>query len=391
MSIYLYIGTYSDRETEKGTSRGIYCYKFEESTGNLSFHGSVDDSFNPTYLALSKNGRMLFAADEQDEVGMLSAYSIDGESGQLRFIARKEFPGGALCNVNLSPDGQFLFGANYQGGNVISMRAGGDGALAAPVSNILHEGSGVNLERQRKPYAHCAMPDRAGRFLIACDLGTDKLYSYAIDAKTGVLTAKQALDMPPGEGPRHLIFDKGGRRAFVITELLSNVIRCDYAPETGTLTNKQRLSALPEGTKNESTGADIQLSPDEQFLYASNRDISLAGNDTIARYRFQGEALVLDGHIKVGKVPRGFVVSPDGKYLIVACQEENALEVYEAGTGKQVCSADVPLPVCVKIGIPQGGQPQQSEPVREIYFAVDPSQELDVNGIPGFPKADHRP
>lgn len=341
----LYIGSYSVR-TAAGHSRGIYRYGLDEASGALTALGGVDDGFNPSYLALSGDGRRLFAADEVEGRALVSAYAID-PGGDPRFIGRACFPGGDLCNVNLSPDGWFLFGANYGGGNVLSVRVEG-GALEL-ISNRVHQGSSVDPERQTKPYAHCAVPDPAGRFVVACDLGADKLFVYALDASGGALTPAHEVDVPAGEGPRHLVFDRAGRRAFAITELGNNVIRYDYAPDTGVLIQRQIVPALPEGSSHHSAGADIQLAPDESRLFASCRDYDFTGNDAIARYRFDGERLVPDGFIKTGKIPRGFALSPGGRLLIAACQESNALQVFDAFTGGLLCEATVPAPVCVKV------------------------------------------
>lgn len=343
----LYFGSYSAEETAIGTSRGIYCYRFDMDTGMLTFHGSEDDSFNPSFLTLSPDQRYLYAADEQKDTGMISAYQIDPVSHQVSFINRQKFPGGYLCNLNASRDGKLLFAANYGGGNVLSMRVQPNGGIGQLVSNIVHQGSSVNPVRQTKPYAHCMMPDLSGKHVIACDLGMDQLIAYDIDPQNGTLKQLNTCAAPAGEGPRHLIFDRNGDRAFLITEIGNHMIRYEYDQTEGRLIQRQMLSSLPEGSQHESTGADIHLSPDEKYLYASNRDISGSGQDTIVRYRFEGEELVTDGFIPVGKIPRGFMVTPDGRMLIVCCQEDNCVQVLESLSGKLLHQEPLPAPTNV--------------------------------------------
>lgn len=352
MSEYtVYFGTYSDRETPVGRSRGIYVYKMDAQTGALSFDSSEDDGFNPTYLALPVDGRFLYAADETGAAAQVSAYAIDPLSKRPRFINRRDFPGNGMCNINISDDGRHLFCANYLGGNVLSVRVNADGSVGELASNIAHRGSSVDVVRQTKPYAHCAMPDRANRFLIACDLGTDRLYAYGIDADSGALRPGHVTTVPAGEGPRHIVFDRAGARAFLVTELGNNVIRYDYDPKTGALIQRQIISALAAGCSCECNAADIHLSPDERRLYASVRDISGQGGDGIACYTMEGGALKSDGFIKTKRIPRGFEVSPDGRFLVVCCQDDHCVQVFEAESRRLAFEAQLPLPVCAKFGV----------------------------------------
>lgn len=350
----LYVGTYSQEETAVGASRGIYCYQAEPQSGSLRLLSSEEDRFNPSYLALSPDGRFLYAADEMSDSSVISAYRIDQGSHQLSFLNRKVFPGRCMANINISRDGRTLFAANYISGSVLSVRVAQDGAVGELASDIVHRGSSVNPVRQSKPYAHCAMPDRTGKRLIVCDLGTDRLSVYDIKGDTGALSLSGTCPVPAGEGPRHLVFDRAGSRAFLMTEMGSSVIRYDYDQDSGRLTQRQMLSTLPAGSRHESTGADIHLSPDEHFLYASNRDLTGGGNDTVARFRFEGESLVPDGFIRVGAIPRGFALSPDGRLLMVCCQQDNCVEVYEARTGTRLHREEIPSPSCVKFSSDAG-------------------------------------
>ncbi len=344
----LYISCYSQRESELGTARGIYACLLDADTGALSSYASEDDSFNPSYMALTRDGRFLYAADEVDGQAMIAAYAIDADSRALTFVNRETYPGGSLCSINVGPNRRQLFAANYVGGNVLSVKALGDGCVGAMLSNVKHQGRSVNPSRQDRPYAHCAMPDPDARFLLCCDLGIDKVITYAIDAAGQLAPSSEAV-FQPGEGPRHLVFDRAAERAFVVTELMCHVVSCHYDKATGVLSPVLTFPVLPAGVQDRGfTGADVQLSPDESMLYASVRDCMSQGRDVIAVYKVDGENLIVDGHLQVKHLPRSFAISPDGKWLVVACEGADAVQVIDLATRKPVSELRLPLPVCVK-------------------------------------------
>lgn len=347
---HLFVSCYTTSESEIGTARGIYICALDADTGSLSAVGSEDDSFNPTYLALTRDGRFLYAADEVEGCAMIAAYAIEPETRLLTFINRETFPGGGLCNIHVGPDRRHLFAANYLGGNVLAVRANGDGGVGELIANIQGEGSSVDPHRQTKPYAHCAMPDPDARFLLCCDLGTDRVTTCAIGPDGG-LSPSSEIALAPGEGPRHLIFDRAAQRAFIATELMNHVISCTYDKATGALTPAMTLPMLPDGAEGKFNGADLHLSPDERILYASVRDITSHGADGIAVYRVDGTTLAPDGFIPTKKLPRGFAVSPDGRWLVVACQGSDAVQVIDAASREVASELRLPLPVCVKFAV----------------------------------------
>lgn len=343
----LYISCYTQHESALGAARGIYVCSLDADTGAIARLGGVDDAFNPSYMALTRDGRFLYAANEVDGRAMIAAYQIDPESRLLTFLNREVYPGGGLCSINVGEGRHLLFAANYLGGNVLAICARGDGGAGEMRSNMQHRGRSVDPRRQDRPYAHCAMPDPGARFLLCCDLGTDQVVSYAVDPRGGLAPASVAA-LPPGEGPRHLIFDRAAQRAFIITELMNHVISCRYDAATGALSPAQTLSALPDAALGEFNGADIQLAPDESALYASVRDVGGRGGDVVAVFKVDGANLVPDGHIAVGRLPRSIAVSPDGKWLVVACQGADAVQVIDLATRTPVSELRLPLPVCAK-------------------------------------------
>jgi 6-phosphogluconolactonase len=226
-----------------------------------------------------------------------------------------------------------------------------DGSVGAPVTTIQHEGSGVNKERQSQPHVHCTVLSNDNKFLFVPDLGIDKVMIYAFDVATGKLTpAKQpfakSLD---GSGPRHFIFHPNNKYAYLIEELSGTVETFQY--NNGSLKNIQRISTMPAGDTSFAGSADIHISPDGKFLYASNR----SNSNTIAIYKVgQDGKLALVGHQStLGKTPRNFNFDPTGNFLLVANQGTDDIVIFKRNkttglltdTGKRI---EVGKPVCLK-------------------------------------------
>src|SRR5262249_38147020 len=136
------------------------------------------------------------------------------------------------------------------------------------------------------PHAHMAQTDPAGRFLLVCDLGTDRIYVYAVDHQTGTLTpaAQPFLQASPGAGPRHFAFHPDGRRLYSPNEESSTPDVVDSDPTSGPLTTRQSVSTLPEGYAGTNSPSEIMVAADGRTVYATNRL-----HDTIALFAVDGD------------------------------------------------------------------------------------------------------
>jgi 6-phosphogluconolactonase len=191
--------------------------------------------------------------------------------------------------------------------------------------------------------------------VIFCDLGVDKIFSYALDPAAAKLTPANPpfVATEPGAGPRHFKFGADGRHAYAINELSCTVSAYDYTAANGALTPRQSLSTLPAGYDNSSgknTCAEVRIHPNGKFLYGSNR-----GHDSLAVFAIDAKSGLLTPVEIVpsgGKVPRNFALSPDGKWLVCAHQDSNNLTVFRVDptTGRLTRTkheAAVPMCVCV--------------------------------------------
>ncbi len=349
----LYIGTYTS-----GESKGIYKYRFDRSTGELKAGGLVAVSENPSFLAIHPSGNWLYAVNElmsyDGEVsGAVSAFSIAPDTGELLLLNQQSSKGGAPCHISIDATGRWVLLANYGGGNVVVYPIGDGGVLGEPASIVKHVGSSINASRQKAPHAHSITLDPHNKRAIAADLGIDRLLTYDLNLETGELTpaAESYSATKAGAGPRHFAFHPNAAHAFVINELDSSLSSLTYDAATGGFEELDTVSTLPADFSGESWCADVHVSDDGRFVYASNR-----GHDSIVVAAFDettGKLNVVGHQSTLGQWPRNFVLNPGGDYLLVANQKSDSIVVFKidrdsgmpAPTGQRI---EVPSPVCLK-------------------------------------------
>ena len=353
----VYIGTYT---SGKSKSEGIYIYKFLLDSGKLTPYKIVKNVVEPSYLAIDKDKKYLYAVNETVEYegkksGAVSAFAIDQKTGDLEFLNKQPSLGGAPCFITVSDEQKFVLVANYVGGNVSVFPIENGGKLGESIDLEQHSGSGANKERQEAAHAHSINLDKKNQFAIACDLGVDKVFIYDFDEETGKLkpnAAQAVYETKAGAGPRHFAFHPKGKLAFVINELDSTISSLRFDGKKGTLREIQTVSTLPADFKGANTCADIQVSPNGKFLYGSNR-----GHDSIVSYRIDektGKLGFVEHKSTEGKTPRNFTIAPNGRFLLAANQNSDSVVVFRIDQrngklGTTGNTAQIPMPVCLKL------------------------------------------
>jgi 6-phosphogluconolactonase len=339
----LYVGTYSVRGSE-----GIYALDFDAETGTLAVRGAVAKLRNPSFLALHPREPWLYAITEAEGEGAVVAIAVEGAAG--RVLNQESTRGRGPCHVAVDPSGEWLAAANYGSGSVSLHRLGTDGSVGAASGFVQHNGSGPRADRQEGPHAHSVNFDASGRFVIAADLGLDRLLVYAVDRAQGKLALHQDVALQPGAGPRHFTFSPAGRHAYAINELDNTVVAYDWDAATGTLNPKQTLSTLPPEFEGTSYCADIHVHPSGRYLYGTNR-----GHDSLAIFRVDPATGQLEaaGNVPTGgEHPRNFAVTADGRWLLVANQDTDNIVVFRVRDGGAHLERvgepfSLPAPVCL--------------------------------------------
>ncbi len=341
-----YLGTY----TRGDKSKGIYVGKLDSATGKLGPIELAAETGNPSFLALSPNGKNLYAVAE-DGGGGVAAFAV-GADGKLTKLNSQSTGGAGTCHVWVDATGRNVFAANYSGGSLAAFQTKPDGSLAERTAFIELEGSGPNPKRQTKSYGHAIYTDAANKFVYGCDLGSDQVWIFSLDAEKGTLTPANppSAKVPPGGGPRHFAIHPNGRFAYTNNELSMSVTGFTRDAATGALAAIETVSTLPEGTPKEGfSTAEIFCHPTGKWLYVSNR-----GHDTIAVFAIgrDGKLKFLEAAPAEVKVPRGFAIDPTGRWLITGGQNDHRIAVLAIDqlTGRLTSTgqtAEVGAPVCV--------------------------------------------
>ena len=350
--LFLLIGTYTS-----GTSKGIYVYRFNTETGDASYVNEIDGLSNPSYLNLSKDEKFVYSVGEnEDEGGVAYALSFDKKNGKLTHLNSQKTFGGSPCYINIDPKGKYVITANYTGGNVSVFKIKKDGTLF-PSNQIITFDKKDAPEPQPKSHLHCVAFTPEGKYLLADDLGKDKVhkfnlnYTEAEDNSVQFLQAgkPEAFDVEKGSGPRHITFHPNGKYAYLINELSGKVTVFSY--NNGILKDIQYIASDTTPGTDKKGSADIHLTPDGKFLYASNR--LKADGIAIFNVNQTNGKLTKVGYQYTGIHPRNFIITPNGKLLLVACKNSNVIQVFKINsktglledTGKKI---ELDKPVCLK-------------------------------------------
>jgi 6-phosphogluconolactonase (cycloisomerase 2 family) len=341
--LYLLIGAYT-----AGLSEGVYLYKFDITNGDARYV-CMEALENPSYVDVG-DGKYLYAVTENtDNPSYANTLFFDREREKLTLVNRQETFASSPCYIVTDKERKHAVTANYGGGSISVFPISAD-TLLPPKQLIIFEGSGADVKRQEASHVHCVRFSPDGKYLFATNLGTDQIYRFEADYTTGELgnflkeETMKPFKLTDGSGPRHITFHPSGKYMYVINEL-SGMIEC-FLYNDGELQSLQTIQADTAGGR---ASADIGITPNGKFLYASNRN----KNDGIAIFSINEAdgTLTKTGYQQTGKHPRNFVISPNGKYLLVANLNSSLVEVFEIdqttgmlrNTGKDIKDVDTPV------------------------------------------------
>jgi len=310
---YVFFGSYSGDTS----TAGIYIYRLDTSNGKLSKISTNKSIFNPSYLTLSPNGKFLYACTESltKNAGSVSSYAFDAKTGTLSFLNSQKSGGENPVYLTVHGSGKWLMNANYTEGSISVYPLAEDGKIN-PATQVLQftEGSGVNPRRQDRAHIHAAVFSLDQAYMFFPDLGADNIRSYTFDSlNLQPLQKEYVINSTPGSGPRHFSFHPNGQFAYCIEELAGAI--SVYTYKNGQLDSIQRVFTHPKGYKGFVMSADIHISPDGKFLYASNRGDQ--NNISIFSINEDGTLKEVAYQSSLGEHPRIFAIDPSGHFLIV--------------------------------------------------------------------------
>lgn len=338
------VGSY----TEPGDT-ALQLLSFDPVEGTLRHLDGSKEIANASYFDQSPSGMIYVASEGDSATARITAINPDGPGRTPRYVSSHPVGSGAPCYVSVSPDGRFVVTADYAGGTASVFRIAQDGAVKPLVQRIRFKGSGPVAGRQDTPHPHCVTFTPDNKFMIVDDLGTDYVNIFAVAENADTLAVTPAVDrvkLPGASGPRHIVFNSKGNMAYLINEISDSVTVFSYS--AGRLKPVQAIAADTVGAHG---AGDIHLSPDGRHLYASLR----LKNDGIATFAVDSVTGLLThlGHTPSLPHPRNFAIAPDGRFLLVASKNGDAIQIFSRDpatgqlkdTGKRY---DIKSPVCVK-------------------------------------------
>lgn len=314
---YLLIGSYNNAEQE-----GIKVYCFDEEQEEFRYVSGLKGIDNPSFVYPTADGKHVYAVGENVTPDIATAHtlSFDAAKGELTLLNTQAVGGDAPCNIIVSQDGRWAYTSNYFGASITEFPIDSCGLLQEG-RVIAFEGKSVDPERQTRPYLHAVNFSLDGKYLLADDLGTDRIHVFRNQSPLDE-SSMQDIAVPEGVGPRHLCFSPDGRRAYLLGELSGDVVTLGYDGETFEVLQTLRADSLGAGGS-----ADIHCSPDGQFVYASHR---LKGDGiSILKVNPEDGLLKKVGYQPTGIHPRNFTLTRSGKYLLVACRDTDEVQLYK--------------------------------------------------------------
>ena len=314
-----YVGCRTTKE-RNARGKGIGVYRVTPS--GWTQIQLVEGLDNPSFLALDRTGRFLYAL--HGDLSDISAYAIHGGDGTLTLLNRQSTGGKNPVHLVPDPSNRFMVVANYATGSLATLPILSDGQLGPVVDLAQLPGTpGPHKSQQQSAHPHDVPYDRQGRFMVVPDKGLDKVFTYRVDPANGRLIAGPAVKSREGAGPRHADFHPSLPLTYVVNELDSTVTTYRYDPQTGSLQPLQIVSTLPDSYTGDNTGAEIAVAPSGRHLFVSNR-----GHDTIATIAIDVSTGLLSPKSWVesrGKGPRFFALDPDGTQLYAANENSDTV------------------------------------------------------------------
>lgn len=382
--LFAYVGSWTQGPFGTGGGGGITVFSVDRASGaltELSHTGPEFENLNAGYLAVAPNGRFLYSTyeaknrdGELGSGGAILSFSINRDNGALTHINTQPSLGVNPAYVAIDATGSLVLTSNhgdyvpavriasnasgpriekiYDDGSVVALPVQADGSLAPPSdAAVLDRLSGVDPVSQRSPHAHSVNFDPSNSFIVVCDKGADRIYTYRFDLSSGTLRDRKIVTTAPGISPRHSAFHPTLPYVFIVHERQSSMASYRYDAATAELEHIQTVDTIPSGFSERNAPADVRVHPNGRFVYACNR-----GHDSVAIYSVdEGSGRLTSlGNVPCGGAgPRGINLDPAAAHLYAANQVSNNVAVFDVDANSGMltptgASAEVLKPACIK-------------------------------------------
>jgi 6-phosphogluconolactonase len=322
--VYAYVGSRTTRE-RNARGEGISVYRVDMHDRSLELVQLVSDLVNPSFLCLNKKCDRLYTVHGDGHE--VSVFSVSLQDGTLQLMQRQECGGLNPVHLALDPTEKYLVVSDHlgnKGGTLAVMPVGDDGSVGLVKQRVALAGApGPHRKEQPHTKPHFNLFDPSGRFVVVTDKGLDRLFVFRFEEGRLKPASTPWMDTREGAGPRHVAFHPTMPFVYVVNELDSTVVACNFDNETGALTPLQVLSSLPNNFTGNSRASGIAASGDGRTLYASNR-----GYDSIAVFHIDERTGLLtfaEAVPSMGRTPRFFAIGPDGGVVYVLNEDSDSI------------------------------------------------------------------
>lgn len=319
-------------------SKAVRILAMDRTTGALApietaaVPGTDQPSPSSMPLAVSHDRRFLYAA-LRSEPYCVSSFAIAPATGRLTHLSTAPLVD-SMCYLVADRTGHFLLSASYPGAKLAINPIDAEGRAGGEPTQVI----------ATPPKAHCVLLDPGNRFCYATSLEADLVMHWQFDETLGVLSPEEphAIATPPGNGPRHLAFHPNRRFLYLLTETTARLAGYAIDTSSGALAEIELVDTLPADFAQKPAAADLHVTPDGRFLYASERRSS-----ALAGFRIDGATgrLTPIGRFPTETTPRGFAIDPRGRFLLSAGLDSDGLRVHpiDQVTGALSPGANYPM------------------------------------------------
>ncbi|WP_298878715.1 lactonase family protein [uncultured Polaribacter sp.] len=329
----LFVGSFTDKKA----GEGIHVYEFNNETGESILKSTINNITNTSFLKLSSNGKHLYSVvDSQMKYnGKVAAFKVDVINTKISLLNMQDCGGVNPAHLEIDKTGSYLVNSNYSDGSLSVFKINYEGSLEKNNQILQFKDSSVLKSRQKSSHIHSANFSPDNKYVFVHDLGADKIRRFTLNTSKVKLENQEEIKVKPGNGPRHFTFHPKGKFGYGINELSGTIDAYQY--ENGNLNFIEDYFTYQQ-KQEVYRAADIHISSDGKFLYASNRGPK---EDSIVVFLINqknGKLKLVEHFDTGGKHPRNFAISPNGKFLLVANQFTNNIIIFKINfkTGKLI-------------------------------------------------------
>jgi len=320
----LFVGSFTDKKP----GEGIHIYEFNEETGSATLRFIVDSITNTSFQKLSADGNFLYSVmDSQMKYnGKIAAFKVDVKNIKIDLLNIVDCAGVNPAHLAIDKTGKYLTNSNYSDGSLSLFKINSNGSLSKNLQTLKFKDSTIIKSRQNASHIHSSNFSPDNKYLFAQDLGADKIRKFTFNTSEGELKNHLEISVKSGNGPRHFVFHPNGKYGYGINELNGTIDA--YQFKNGSLDFIEDYNTYKQ-KQNIYRAADIHISSDGNFLYASNREPKENSIVVFAINKEKGKLKLIEHKDTGGIHPRNFAITPSGKFLLVANQFTNNIVIFK--------------------------------------------------------------